>query len=68
VLAVVGAAAGAWVGGGEGVASCVDEPERRKRAGGREWKRGRERGLAAPAGGRGGWGLGFGGEGSVGFI
>jgi hypothetical protein len=42
----------------EGAAeSCgVDEPERRKRAGGREWRRGRERALEVAAGGRGGWG------------
>jgi hypothetical protein len=53
----------------EGAAeSCgVDEPERRKRAGGRKWRRGRERALAA-AGGRGGGVRVWRGRGWVGFI
>jgi hypothetical protein len=50
--------------------SCgVDKPERRKRAGGREWRRGRERALAAVAAeGRGGGVRVWRGRGWVGFI
>jgi hypothetical protein len=57
--ALEGAAERARVGGGEGVSTAGEEEEsRREGVAARE-----EVALAAPAGGRGGWGLGFGGVG-----